>query len=98
MEDPKDEDWLFDTRRDYIEQLFRYKTPAELQRLEASIDARSKTCVICGAKFRSQRVSAKYCSPPCKQRGMTQASNRSKARARARKRAQKAAQQPQGPP
>jgi hypothetical protein len=66
--DTDDEDWLFDTRRDFMTQLMRYKTPEELAKMQATVRSRHKVCPECGAQFLSQRRDKVHCSNKCKLR------------------------------
>jgi ribosomal protein S27AE len=66
--DTGDEDWLFDSRRDYMEQLQRYKTPEEQERMMAVIHARNKACQQCGGHFVSRHKDTMYCSRTCRVR------------------------------
>jgi hypothetical protein len=62
----EDQEWLFDARRDYMEQLVAYKTPGELMRMEAARAERQKTCAACGEPYVAKKRSGKYCSKACK--------------------------------
>jgi hypothetical protein len=64
MGDDEDDDWLFDARRDYLDQLLRYKTPEEVARLYE----RHKVCPECGTEFIAKRRDGKFCSRRCGQR------------------------------
>jgi hypothetical protein len=64
MDDEDDDSYLFDARRDYLDQLKRYKTPEEWARLFE----KHKVCPECGTHFVAKRRNAVYCSHACAQR------------------------------
>jgi ribosomal protein S27AE len=67
--DPDDEDWLFDRRRDYMEQLRRYKKGKEWARMQAAMRDRRKVCPECGTSFVAKhKERAVYCTPKCRLR------------------------------
>jgi chromatin segregation and condensation protein Rec8/ScpA/Scc1 (kleisin family) len=68
-ENPDDEDWLFDSRCNYMDQLMRYKTPEEVAEMEATMRDRRKACQWCGAEFIAKKKSGTYCSPNCRLNG-----------------------------
>jgi hypothetical protein len=65
---PDGEGWLFDSRRDYTEQLLHYKTPKERERMEADMRSRQKVCPWCRTHFVSKKKSGVYCTPKCRLR------------------------------
>jgi hypothetical protein len=58
MEEPDDDDWLFDSERTYLEQLDHY--PAKGKR------KKFLTCQQCQQEFRPARQKQQYCSPKCR--------------------------------
>jgi ribosomal protein S27AE len=64
IDDEDDDSWLFDARRDYLDQLKRYKTPEELARLYE----KHKVCPECGTQFIAKRRDGVFCSRLCAQR------------------------------
>jgi ribosomal protein S27AE len=79
--EPGDENWMFDSRREYMEQLRHYKTPEEWQKILAAIHSRHKVCPECGTSFVAKhRVRARYCCMECRVRA-----HRAAQRARRRK-------------
>jgi hypothetical protein len=68
-ENPDDESWLFDSRRGYMDQLMRYKTPEDVAKMETTMRERQKVCQWCGAEFIAKKKSHIYCSDACSSDG-----------------------------
>jgi hypothetical protein len=67
--DPDDGGWLFDSSREYMEQLKHYKTAKQWQEMQAAMRSRHKVCAECGTSFvAKQRVRGRYCDRNCRQR------------------------------
>jgi hypothetical protein len=66
--DPPDEegDWLFDSSRDYLEQMAAYKKAKKVS-MERTVMER--TCEVCGRVFTAKRSHAKVCSKACYAKG-----------------------------
>jgi hypothetical protein len=76
LESPNEDDWLFDSGRDYLEQMAAYKA-AKKTTMERTVIER--TCKVCGSVFVAKRSHALVCSRTCREAG------RSKKRKEARK-------------
>jgi hypothetical protein len=59
----EDDDPLFDSTRDYVEQVDRYK---QHQGKTTERKVTEKVCAECGARFSATRKDTQYCSPKCK--------------------------------
>jgi hypothetical protein len=60
--------WLFDSRREYVDQLLYYKSPSEREKMMATQRSRQGACEECGEEFMAKRGGARYCSERCQQR------------------------------
>jgi ribosomal protein S27AE len=58
---PDEDDWLFDSSRDYVEQLGYYQTYQGGQSLKDC----ERTCPRCGKTFMASRASQRFCSKVC---------------------------------
>jgi hypothetical protein len=68
--DPDDDGWLFDSSREYMDQLKHYKTPKQWQEMQAAMRSRHKVCAECGTSFVTTRKvrGRRYCDRNCRQR------------------------------
>jgi hypothetical protein len=66
--DPGDDGWLFDSSREYMEQLKHYKTPDQWQKMHATMRSKHKVCPECGTSFVAV-PRAVYCGGTCRKRG-----------------------------
>jgi hypothetical protein len=65
IEPPNEEQWLYDSGRDYVEQIRHYQRH---KNTEDSLTARERTCEVCGAAFRNGYSNKKMCSDKCRSR------------------------------
>jgi hypothetical protein len=63
IELPNEELWLYDSGRDYVEQIRHYQRH---KNTEESLAARERKCEVCGAAFRNGKSSKKTCSDKCR--------------------------------
>jgi hypothetical protein len=62
---PDEAGWLFDSGRDYLDQLKHYQA----RKGGDGLEQRQRICKTCGAEFMALRVKAEYCSKQCSQAG-----------------------------
>jgi hypothetical protein len=61
--DPPDEDdWLYDSGREYVEQIESYQQ----YKGGKSLHDRRRSCAVCGAKFTALKSQSRYCSDKCR--------------------------------
>jgi hypothetical protein len=58
---PDDEEWLYDSRREYLDQLDYYKR----HQARPTENTREKACKTCGKIFIAARRTGMYCSRAC---------------------------------
>jgi hypothetical protein len=61
---PEEGHWLYDSARDYLEQLRHYRSHNRVETLED----RARACPVCGRPFTPRRSDARMCSDRCRSR------------------------------